>query len=308
MGLRTIIYLNNKHISNMESNKLLASLAKMEACLNEVESARKQVESTVNASSELQKEVRKYVSAVKALCVNLQSWESDLRARERSLSHEFEEAITRVGSTCATVVHSFETEVQKTSTDFKTKTESVSERFNEQIGKLDKHVQDLNALKEEINKATSEIQIVKGSLSHISRNLKESQDSQDAVLEDIKQNVIGLKKTVINAASNISQEISHAKQDLSDTQSQTNSKIDSVAARTDALITNVASLTTLCQNIDNSISSSIKDLNSSIERIKEDITNVISETKEEIRKSGIVNRWIIVVGFIIIAILQYLLK
>ena len=35
----------------MESNELLASLAKMEASLNEVESARKQVESTVNASS-----------------------------------------------------------------------------------------------------------------------------------------------------------------------------------------------------------------------------------------------------------------
>ena len=61
----------------MESNELLASLAKMEASLNEVESARKQVESTVNASSELQKEVREYVSAVKALCVGLQAWESE---------------------------------------------------------------------------------------------------------------------------------------------------------------------------------------------------------------------------------------
>ena len=42
--------------------------------------------------------------------------------------------------------------------------------------------------------------------------------------------------------------------------------------------------------------------------IKDNITNVISETKEEIKKSGIVNRWIIVLGFIIIAILQYLFK
>ena len=64
MGLRTIIYLNNKHVNYMESNELLASLAKMEASLNEVESARKQVESTVNASSELQKEVRDDDSAV----------------------------------------------------------------------------------------------------------------------------------------------------------------------------------------------------------------------------------------------------
>lgn len=308
MDLRTIIYLNNKYISYMESNELLASLAKMEASLNEVESARKQVESTVNASSELQKEVREYVSAVKALCVKLQSWESDLQSREGSLSHEFAEAIKRVGSTCADVIRSFETEVEKTSTDFKTKTETVIERFNEQIGKLDKHVQDLNALKDEIKKATSEIQVVKESLSRISKDLKESQESQDAVLEDIKQNVLGLNETVTTAASNISQEMSHAKQDVLDTQNQTNSKIDSVAVKADTLATNISNLTTLCQNIDHSISSSIKELNSSIERIKEDITNVISETKEDVKKSGIVNRWIIIVGFIIIVILQYLFK
>ena len=34
----------------------------------------------------------------------------------------------------------------------------------------------------------------------------------------------------------------------------------------------------------------------------------MSETKEDVKKSGIVNRWIIIVGFIIIAILQYLFK
>ena len=80
----------------MESNELLASLAKMEASLNEVESARKQVESTVNASSELQKEVREYVSAVKALCASLQSWASDLRAREGALSREYGEHVQLV--------------------------------------------------------------------------------------------------------------------------------------------------------------------------------------------------------------------
>lgn len=123
-----------------------------------------------------------------------------------------------------------------------------------------------------------------------------------------KPNVLGLKETVTTVASKLSQEISHAKQDLLDTQNLTNSKIDSVSAKADTLATNITNLTTLCQNIDHSISSSIKDLNTSIEKIKDDITNVISETKEEIKKTGTVNRWIIIVGFIMIAILQYLFK
>ncbi len=285
-----------------------AALERLEKNLQDLDSARNQVEKTVKASTELQSVVSEYVSSVKNLCVGLQAWEANLRAKGDSLSHEYESAIARVNSSCTDIVNSFGTVVEQTSTDFKSKTGSIVEKFTEQNRILTERVQDLNALKDDIKKATSEILVVKESLSQISKDLKESQESQDAVLEDIMQKVSGFNDTVQNAVNNISQEISHAKQDLSDTQNQTNSKIDSVAAKADTLATNIANLTTLCQNIDNSISSSIKDLNTSIGRIKDDITNVISEAKVEIRKSGIVNRWIIIVGFIIIAILQYLFK
>lgn len=250
----------------MESNELLASLAKMEAILNEVESARKQVESTVNASSELQKEVRAYVSAVKALCVNLQSWKSDLQAREGALSREYEEAITRVGSTCADVVSSFGTEVEKTSTYFKTKTEPVMERFTEQIGKLDKHVQDLNVLKDEIKKATSEIQTVKESLSQISKDLKESQESQDAVLNDIKQK----SDEIIGKADNISSQLSH---------------VDSLSHE----------IKTACEQIHSTLKSSTESLQKTLETSK-------NETVKNIN----INRWIIIAAFIILLILHFI--
>ena len=193
----------------MESNELLASLAKMEASLNEVESARKQVESTVNASSELQKKVSEYVSAVKALCVNLQSWEDDLRAREGSLSHEYEEAIGRVNATCNEIISSFGIEVEKTSTDFKDKTNPVVEKFTEQIGKLEKHVQELTALRDEIKKTTGEIESVKETLTQISKDLKESQEQQDEVLNDIKLKGGEIKNkvdTISSFVGNISHE------------------------------------------------------------------------------------------------------
>ena len=285
-----------------------AALERLEKNLQDLDSARNQVEKTVKASTDLQSVVGEYVSSVKNLCVGLQAWETNLRTKGESLSYEYEKAISRLNSTCTEIIKSFSTVVEQTSTDFKNNTGSIVEKFTEQNSILTERVQDLSSLKEDIKNATTEIQAIKESLSQISKDLKESQESQDVVLEDIKQDVIGFKEAVTNAASNISQEISHAKQDLLDTQNLTNSKIDSVAAKADTLATNIANLTTLCQNIDNSISSSIKDLNSSIERIKDDITYVISETKEEINKSGIVNRWIIVVGFIIIAILQYLFK
>ena len=264
----------------MESNELLASLAKMEANLNEVESARKQVESTVKASSELQKEVREYVSAVKALCINLQSWESDLRSREGTLSHEFEEAITRVGSTCADVVRSFEAEVEKTSADFKTKTEPIIERFTEQIGKLDKHVEDLNALKDEIKKATSEIQTVKESLSQISKDLKESQESQDAVLNDIKQK----SGEIIGKADGIAEKIEslHGKADNISLQL---SQVDSLNRE----------IKTACEQIHSTLKSSIESLLMSLETSKKETTKNIN-----------VNRWLIIAAFIILLIIHFI--
>ena len=215
-----------------------AALERLEKNLQDLDSARNQVEKTVKASTDLQSVVGEYVSSVKNLCVGLQAWEASLRAQGESLSRDYEAAIARVNSTCTEIINSFGTVVKQTSTDFKNNTGSIVEKFTEQNRILTERVQDLNALKEDIKKATTEIQEIKESLSQISKDLKESQESQDAVLEDIKQDVIGLKEAVTNAASNISQEIS----------------------------------------------------------------------KEEINKSGTVNRWIIVVGFIIIAILQYLFK
>lgn len=220
-------------------DRINKALGQLEKDLQEINSARSQVESTVKASTELQKVVSDYVSSVQALCVGLQAWESELRAREGTVSHEYENAISRVNSTCTEIINSFSTVVKQTSTDFEDKAGSIVEMFTEQNKILTERVQDLNALKEDVKKATTEIQEIKASLSQISQDLMASQESQDSVLEDIKQNVLGLKETVTTVASKLSQEISHAKQDLLDTQNLTSSKIDSVSAKADTLAAGV---------------------------------------------------------------------
>ena len=282
MGLRTIIYLNNKHGSYMESNELLASLAKMEASLNEVESARKQVESTVKASSELQKEVREYVSAVKALCVSLQSWASDLRAREGSLSREIEEAITRVDSACTVVIRSFETEVEKTCTDFKTQTEPVIERFAEQVDKLAEKVNDLETLREQIKKTTAEIESVKRSLNEILKELKESQDEQDESLSDIQQKVTNLPSQVHDETLSVIQNIKSTEATLKESVNLVISKADEIIETTKSISSNLDGINTLCQNINSSIISSTTNLTNVIIGAKNDVRNKISEETEEI--------------------------
>ena len=294
MGLRTIIYLNNKHISYMESNELLASLAKMEASLNEVESARKQVESTVNASSELQKEVREYVSAVKALCVSLQSWASDLRVREGELSHEYESAIARVNDTCAQIIQTFGTNVEQTTADFKSKTENAIEKFTEQNMILTERVQDLNALKEDIKKATSEIQAIKESLVQLSKNLKESQDQQDVELGKIKELIEKLPQSIEGCANTVKQAISQSEEFIIASLNEAKGKIDEVKSKANDILSGVGDLKSQCQ-----------DINSTLSTKTEELTNSIQKSQIELAKVNKFNRNILVVGFVITCLLQF---
>ena len=306
----------------MESKELLASLAQMEASLSEIDSARKQVESTVKASSELQKEVSEYVSSVKALCVSLQSWGADLKIREGTLSDEFEAAVSQVNSTCSEVISSFEAVVEKASADFKTKTDGTIEKFTEQNTILAERVKDLNALKDDIKKATSEMQAVKEAISQISKELKDSQDSQDVVLDDIKQKVSDLNETVKNSESNISKEVSQTKQALSEAlgksteemlkireaiaqlSSDLNNSIQPILKIAESNQSALIQLSETCEVLKNEMSQKYSSLLFFTGQIKE----AIGEMKGKLGNSENINRWIIIAGIVILAILQFIVK
>jgi chromosome segregation ATPase len=281
----------------MESNELLASLAKMEASLNEVESARKQVESTVNASLELKKEVREYVSAVKALCVSLQSWESELRTQEGRLSNEYEDAISQVNSTCTEIVSSFGFVVEKASTDLKEKTDNTIDKFTQQNAILTERVKEMNTLKDEIKKASSEIQSVKESLSQISKDLKDSQDSQDAVLNDIKLTLSDIPGIINNNAKNIIEKIESLNQGLK-------AEIESLQGKTVNLNSELSHVKSLCYDI----KAVTNQLHSDLQTSKESLLSVIAQSNEETAKSINVNRWITIAAFIILVIIHFILN
>lgn len=261
-------------------DKINQTLAQLEKDLQEINSAKNQVEKTVKASTELMNVVGEYVSSVKALCVCLQAWESELRIREGSLSHEYEEAISRVNSTCTEIISSFGGIVEKTSDDFKSKTSSTLEKFTEQNKILTEHVQDLNALKNEIKKATSEIQTVKESLSQISKDLKESQESQDAVLNDLKQK----SDEIIGKADGIAEKIKSLHE-----------KADSINSKLSQVNSLSHEVKTACEQIHSTLKSSSESLLKTLETSKNDTAKNIN-----------INRWIIIAAFIILLIIHFI--
>ena len=285
-----------------------SALEKLEKNLSELDSARSQVLKSVNASNDLLKMVTLYVTAVKNLADSLEQWESSLSARESELHGEYESAISSIRQRCTEIISAFNADVSKATSEFKTETDKTLEKFTEQNDKLAERVEELVSLREQIKKATAEIESVKSSLNEILKELRDSQDEQDATLEDLKQKVAGLNEKIENSKGTVLQAITRSEQSLSELINQTNGKIDGVSTKADAIANNVGSLTTICQNIDTLVRSSTNSVNTAINKSKEEIVIAIQDSKAEALKSSNVNRWLIIGGIIILAFLQFILR
>ena len=259
------------------------ALERLEENLKNLDSARKQVETTVKASNELLDVVSKYVSSVKELCGRLKVWEDDMRTRGTELGSEVEQAILSINSSCTEIITSFSSKVDGATSAFESGTKGTLDKFVEQNDKLSERVKELNSFKSVIENATKQIDAVKESLEQISKDLKQSQEGQDIMLEDIKQIVSGLPDTIQNGLGSVLQAISDLRKTLGDILGQMNGKIDTINGKTDVLAANITAT-------------------------KNDLTTMVKDTKDEIIQSSKSNRIVLIVGIIIIVLIQLLLK
>lgn len=252
------------------------ALVQLESDLQSLQSAKEQVEKTVGASAELQKTVGEYVVSVKNLCITLKTWENNLKTRESSLGEDVESSIAAIERTCSTLITTFETNVGEATTTFQTGTKTILDTFIDENNKLTEQVKSLNGLREQIEKATEDIQLLKDSLSQISQDLKESQDEQDEVLKGIQQKVTNLSSQVHEDSLSVIQAISNSEKTLVDSVNITISKADEIIASIKGLTSNLDGLNTLCQNINSTIISSTTNLTNVITGAKDDVTNKLT--------------------------------
>lgn len=296
-------------------DKINQALVQLENELQGIVSAREQVEKTVKSSTELQNVVAEYVSSVKTLCKGLQSWEKDLRAQGTSLSTEFQSAISNLNSTCSEIINTFDTNVEKTSTDFKTKTDGTITKFVEQNKQLSEKVLELNTLSGEIKKAIDEIKPLKESLTQISKDLEKSQKEQDKVLDDIKQVTDVLPTTIQNGIGTVSAAISSSENIISSAVSSSfNTIVQTIKASETTLSNGInqlnVNLNTLAANVAN-IAAWNQTIHSAIGEVSQTLKNSSDEMLMALNqqtKSSNINRWIIIVGIIILAVLQFIIK
>lgn len=306
-----------------------SALERLEQNLKDLDSAKKQVEATVNASDKLQQVVSGYVKSLVSVQESLKLWEKELQGVQVGNTTVFENAISQMGVSCSEVVSLFKAKLYETKDGFETDTNSFLIKLESENGKLAEQVNSLKILGSAFDNAIHDVNAVKTLLEGLSKELKDSQTAQDEALDVIKCDVGKISNTTSNAVKGfvdeqtrkfetlhsgkdvklqeLAKSISAVQQvcnDIKDKSGSIESCCQDIRSNSDSLLREALATKelnhTIIQKIEDSISSS--------KTKTEELRQYVKASADDIVHQSNINRWIIIAGIVILAILQFMAK
>lgn len=161
-----------------------ASLERLENNLQDISSAREQVQNTVKASSELQGVVKSYVDNINSILEETILLREELGKIKLQNISEAQDAVSAIESSCASVVDSFRNDVSGVLSEFSSENKKIAKTRNE-----------LNAFQKKLEESIVISSELKVELEQTSNNLQSIQHSQEKGFDGIsKQSEKDLEK------------------------------------------------------------------------------------------------------------------
>ncbi len=161
-----------------------ASLERLEKNLQDISSAREQVQNTVKASSELQGVVKSYVDNINSILEETILLREELGKIKLQNISEAQDAVSAIESSCASVVDSFRNDVSGVLSEFSSENKKIAKTRNE-----------LNAFQKKLEESIVISSELKVELEQTSNNLQSIQHSQEKGFDGIsKQSEEDLEK------------------------------------------------------------------------------------------------------------------
>lgn len=168
------------------------SLEQLEQSLKDIDAARQQVQSVVSSNEDMRKIIAQYVSTLGSLKQEIDSWVHSVKEWQNKGGIQAESTVKSIQETC-----------KKIETDFASKIEEATRSFGDnvayQLNDIEKvrktlatEVKSLSALQDAYKKSTDEVNALGKKLNEISKELKESQSSQDSAIAAIGKTVTSI--------------------------------------------------------------------------------------------------------------------
>lgn len=213
----------------MEANEILTSLAKLEASLNEIESAKEQVQKTVGAYASVQKQIGEYSKVLEAVSGSIKCIIDDVQSQRTSLNDDAanifailrvktDEIISMQNSYISKTLESLKSTLDETKDSFlnncrntadflKQNTDEEVKRLDEQIEALKTWTSSLDSLHESIKNTLSQINAIKQSISDLKLEMIKTKDTQNAILQKTHNVLNNAIAGLSNSATDIDRKI-----------------------------------------------------------------------------------------------------
>ena len=162
------------------------SLLQLENDLKDLNSAREQVESIVEAHKSLKESVEKYVSILANLQTDSNELLKEITTEYKDNLEKTKLSIKDFGTKCGEIIVSFDKKTTVISATLQTSIDNAVNAFDDKIQKLNSSIESLKELYKSFDNSIKTIEETKGTLDKILEELISSQKTQDEILNTIK--------------------------------------------------------------------------------------------------------------------------
>ena len=268
-----------------------AALERLEKNLSEVESAKKQVEETIATRESLQQIIGRYSDSLVELNSEISKFILEVQNYQSLKTSELDLAISKIKTSCEGVVIKFNTDVKDSKDAFNAEFSETLTKFGYENNKLTEQVTKLSSLHDALDIATSEVKEIEKKMDGIAKVLKDSQGEQDRSLDNIKSSLTSLPANITSQIDGVINTININAVDLNTKADEIEKSIVSAIQKLNTITSVLSETKTIC----NAIKSDIAQLKKSMDFGLSEVGSVIN-----------VNRWILVIGIIVLIILHFI--
>ena len=257
-----------------------SALERLENNLKDIDSARQQVEKTITSSNNLQSTISSFVKSLKFLHGDVENLITDLEKYQVLKKSDLESSVATFKSSCDSAITMFSKEIDQSSSAFKVKMKETLSSLQGECSNLATQVKELIALKETLISSTNVTKGLESKLDNVSKDINQSLKNQDITLSSIKTSVENSKEHIAYIISILESNFANL-----------NSDVKFITKNTNTIISKQAELKAACIKIES-------ELISNLESTETTLNNLSIEIKT--------NRWLIIIGLIILAVLQFI--
>lgn len=265
------------------------SLIRLENSLQQIDSARKQVEKVVTNAGTLQETVAGYLDVLKGLNGAVSRLKDMIVEQNEQLSQDMAEANTQLNNNSKQIANNFKATASNTASKFATDTNQSLSILQEKIDDITGQISELAQLEQAYESATQTVSQLNEQITTLANEVDESQKQQDTVLATIERKVDTYNT---NVNTNIGT--------ITNLMTQLSGRVNSLQTSTNNISASVANLQTICQQIaqvlqtlTNSVSADYANLTNGLQGIlaaQNNLASQITGLKETVESQILSNR------------------